>query len=119
MANNIATAKRYYNNDEELAKIDKEVIHDKLEKLVLKKLKRIYNTKYNKKEEDLKIAVVLERPMINCERFKQSKNAARAFESTLMVLEMLGLNENYIIIDSNEKVKSFLLFAAIFSFVFS
>lgn len=69
---------------------------------VLKKLKRIYNTKYNKKEEDLKIAVVLERPMINCERFKQSKNAARAFESTLIVLEMLGLNEKYLIIDSKK-----------------
>ena len=39
----------------------------------------------------------MERPMINADRFKQSKNAARAFESTLMVLEMLGLNENYII----------------------
>lgn len=44
----------------------------------------------------------MERPMINADRFKQSKNAARAFESTIMVLEMLNLNENYIIIDSKK-----------------
>ena len=50
----------------------------------------------------MKIAVVMERPMINAERFKQSKNAARAFEATLIVLEMLGLKENYIIIDSKK-----------------
>jgi hypothetical protein len=69
---------------------------------VLKKLKKIYNTKYSKKFEDLKIAVVLERPMINCDRFKQSKNAARSFEATLIVLEMLNLNNNYLIIDSKK-----------------
>ena len=44
----------------------------------------------------------MERPMINSERFKQSKNAARAFEATLIVLEMLGLKDNYIIIDSKK-----------------
>ena len=55
-----------------------------------------------KKEDEIKIAVVIERPMINAERFKQSKNAARAFESTIMVLEMVGLKENYIVIDSKK-----------------
>ena len=54
----------------------------------------------NKKE--LKICVLLERPMINAERFKQSKNAARAFEATLIVLEMLGLKDKYIVIDSKK-----------------
>ena len=40
--------------------------------------------------------------MINADRFKQSKDAARDFESTLMVLEMLELEKNYIIIDSKK-----------------
>ena len=67
---------------------------------IIKKAKRNYIKKYNK--EDIKISVILERPMINADRFKQSKNAARAFESTLMVLEMLELEKNYIIIDSKK-----------------
>ena len=54
------------------------------------------------KKEELKIFVLLERPMINAERFKQSKNAARAFEATLIVLEMLGLKDKYIVIDSKK-----------------
>ena len=40
--------------------------------------------------------------MINADRFKQSKNAARAFEATLIVLEMLNLKNNYVIIDSKK-----------------
>ena len=54
------------------------------------------------KKTELKICVLLERPMINAERFKQSKNAARAFEATLIVLEMLGLKDKYIVIDSKK-----------------
>ncbi len=61
-----------------------------------------YIKKYNFDEKDVKILVVLERPMINAERFKQSKNAARAFEATLIVLEMLNLENNYVIIDSKK-----------------
>lgn len=38
--------------------------------------------------------------MVNPQRFKQSKSALRAFESTIIVLELLGLN--YIIIDSKK-----------------
>lgn len=40
--------------------------------------------------------------MINADRFKQSNNASRAFEATLIVLEMLKLKDNYIIIDSKK-----------------
>ena len=51
-------------------------------------------------KKEIKACVLLERPMINAERFKQSKNAARAFEATLIVLEMLGLKDRYIVVDS-------------------
>ena len=61
-----------------------------------------YIKKYNFDKKDVKILIVLERPMINAERFKQSKNAARAFEATLIVLEMLNLENNYVIIDSKK-----------------
>ena len=82
-----------------IARIDWEKLKDWFNKII-KKAKTNYIRKYNK--EDIKISVILERPMINADRFKQSKNAARAFESTLMVLEMLELEKNYIIIDSKK-----------------
>ena len=82
-----------------IARIDWEYLKDWFNKII-KKAKTNYIRKYNK--EDIKISVILERPMINADRFKQSKNAARAFESTLMVLEMLELEKNYIIIDSKK-----------------
>ena len=82
-----------------IARIDWEKLKDWFNKII-KKAKTNYIRKYNK--EDVKISVILERPMINADRFKQSKNAARAFESTLMVLEMLELEKNYIIIDSKK-----------------
>ena len=50
--------------------------------------------------ENPEIVVVMERPMINPQRFMQSKNAARAFEATTIVLEMVGLAENTMVIDS-------------------
>ena len=82
-----------------IARIDWEKLKDWFNKII-KKAKTNYIRKYNK--EDIKISIILERPMINADRFKQSKNAARAFESTLMVLEMLELEKNYIIIDSKK-----------------
>ena len=82
-----------------IARIDWEKLKDWFNKII-KKAKTNYIRKY--KKEDIKISVILERPMINADRFKQSKNAARAFESTLMVLEMLELEKNYIIIDSKK-----------------
>lgn len=54
---------------------------------------------------EIKIIVILERPMVNPQRFKQSKSALRAYEATLIVLEILGLN--YIIIDSKQWQHSF------------
>ena len=49
---------------------------------------------------DLNVAVVLERPMINPERFKQSIIAVRAFEALIIVLEILQLE--YTVIDSKK-----------------
>lgn len=82
-----------------IARIDWEKLKKWFDKII-KNAKRNYIKKYNRNE--VKISIVLERPMINADRFKQSKNAARAFESTLMVLEMLKLDKNYIIIDSKK-----------------
>lgn len=54
-------------------------------------------TLYN---DEIKVIVILERPMVNPQRFQQSLIAMRAFEATLIVLEKLNLN--YIIIDSKK-----------------
>ena len=38
-----------------------------------------------------KILVVLERPMVNPSRFKASKSALRAYEATLIILELISI----------------------------
>ena len=84
-----------------IARINWKKLKDWFENIIKVETKN-YIKKYNFDEKDIKILVVLERPMINAERFKQSKNAARAFEATLIVLEMLNLENNYVIIDSKK-----------------
>lgn len=59
----------------------------------LKFAKKIYKNK-------IKVIVILERPMVNPQRFRESGYALRAFEATLITLEMLKLD--YIIIDSKK-----------------
>lgn len=49
---------------------------------------------------EIKAIVILERPMVNPQRFKQSKSALRAYEATLIILELLKLN--YIVLDSKQ-----------------
>lgn len=49
---------------------------------------------------DIKVIVILQRPMVNPQRFKQSKSALRAYEATLIVLQLLNLD--YIVIDSKQ-----------------
>ena len=89
----------YQKKAQRIARIDWQSLRNWMEQ-ILKTSRLNYNKKY--KIRDPKVAIIMERPMINAERFKQSKNAARAFESTLMVIEMLGLKDNYIIIDSKK-----------------
>ena len=84
-----------------IARINWKKLKNWFEDIIKREIKN-YIKKYNFDEKDIKILVVLERPMINAERFKQSKNAARAFEATLIVLEMLNLENNYVIIDSKK-----------------
>ena len=91
----------YQQNIQYIARIDWKKLKNWFEN-VLKQIKDNYYKNYNVEEKDLKTLIVLERPMINADRFKQSKNAARAFEATLIVLEMLNLENNYIIIDSKK-----------------
>lgn len=50
--------------------------------------------------------VLLERPMINNTRFKQSMSAIRAFEATIIVLEEVGLT--YEVVDSKQWQRSML-----------
>jgi len=89
----------YQKDLQKIARIDWQNLKEWFEKII-KKAKKNYNKKY--KVENPKIVIGMERPMINAERFKQSKNAARAFESTLIVIEMLDLKDNYIILDSKK-----------------
>ena len=91
----------YQQNVQYIARIDWKKLKIWFEN-VLKQVKENYYRNYNIEEKDIKPLIILERPMINADRFKQSKNAARAFEATLIVLEMLNLENNYIIIDSKK-----------------
>ena len=78
----------YQKDSQKIARIDWKKLKDWFEKII-KKSVNCYIKKYSFDKSSVKIAVIMERPMINSTRFKQSKNAARAFESTLVVLEML------------------------------
>ena len=91
----------YQKDLQKIARIDWEKLRDWFAKII-KNAKTNYIKKYGLNDEQIKVAIVLERPMINADRFKQSKNAARAFESMIIVLEMLGLKNNYVIIDSKK-----------------
>lgn len=91
----------YQKDTQKIARIDWQKLKDWFSK-ILKHAIRNYIKKYSFEKTNIKVSVIMERPMINAERFKQSKNAARAFEATLVVLEMLSLKENYIIIDSKK-----------------
>lgn len=94
------TSLDYQQSIQYIARIDWKKLKNWFE-TILNLAKENYYKKYKIKEE-LKVLIVLERPMINADRFKQSKNAARAFEATLIVLEMLGFENNYMIIDSKK-----------------
>ena len=76
-------------------------IHWKNLKTVLKD-----NANPDKKGEQCDIFCLMERPMINPMRFKQSISAARALEATLIVLEELDISHDYI--DSKEWQSYFL-----------
>jgi len=91
----------YQKDSQKIARIDWKKLKDWFSG-ILKKSIRHYIKKYGFSKTDVKVSVILERPMINSDRFKQSKNAARAFEATLVVLEMLDLKDNYIVIDSKK-----------------
>lgn len=60
------------------------------------------NIKVAKKfyKQSIKIIVVMQRPMVNPQRFKQSGHALRAFEATIITLQNLEID--YIIIDSKK-----------------
>ncbi len=80
----------YQKDLQKISRIDWQKLKDWMSD-ILKKAYRNYIKKYSFNKDEIKVSVVLERPMINAERFKQSKNAARAFEATLVVLEMLRI----------------------------
>ena len=49
---------------------------------------------------EIKVILILQRPMVNPQRFDASLNAVRAFEAILIIIEQLNLK--YIVIDSKE-----------------
>ena len=51
-------------------------------------------------KQPIKSIVIMQRPMVNPQRFKQSGHALRALEATIITLENLGID--YIIIDSKK-----------------
>lgn len=59
----------------------------------IKKAKSFY-------KQQIKSIVVMQRPMVNPQRFKQSGHALRAFEATIITLQSLGIE--YVIIDSKK-----------------
>lgn len=59
----------------------------------IKKAKKFYN-------QPIKMIVVMQRPMVNPQRFKQSGNALRALEATIIMLQSLQID--YVIIDSKK-----------------
>lgn len=61
--------------------------------LQIKNTKRVYKS-------EIKVIIILQRPMVNPQRFESSLLAVRAFESTLVILQQLNLN--YIVIDSKQ-----------------
>lgn len=82
----------YTQEVKKMRRIDIYVLKEWFEKHI-KFAKKIYKNK-------IKVIVILERPMVNPQRFKESGYALRAFESTLITIEMLKLD--YIIIDSKK-----------------
>lgn len=69
---------------------------DKLKEFINKSIKKA--NKFYK--QPIKSIVVMQRPMVNPQRFKQSGHALRAFQATIITLEMLGID--YVIIDSKK-----------------
>ena len=59
----------------------------------IKKAKKFYKT-------EIKSIIIMQRPMVNPQRFKQSGHALRAFEATIIALQKLKLD--YVIIDSKK-----------------
>lgn len=62
-------------------------------KNIIKRAKKIY-------KDELKVIIILERPMVNPQRFDASLNAIRVFEAMLVIIQQLNLN--YIVIDSKQ-----------------
>ena len=82
----------YTQDVQKINRINISVLTEWLEKHI-KFAKKLYKDQY-------KSIVILERPMVNPQRFKNSLIAIRAFEATLIILEKLNLQ--YIIIDSKK-----------------
>lgn len=59
----------------------------------IKKAKNFYKT-------EIKTIIIMQRPMVNPQRFKQSGHALRAFQATIIALQNLKLD--YVIIDSKK-----------------
>ena len=89
----LTPSKRQQNYQKQTKSIDR-VDHQKLKEWISEAI-RVGKKHYKSK---LKTAIVLQRPMVNPQRFDASLNAVRALEATLIVIQQLQLS--YIVIDS-------------------
>lgn len=88
-------SKRVLNYQKQINYIDR-LDHDLFQNWIknqIKSAKSIYKS-------EIKVIIILERPMVNPKRFDASLMAVRTFESTLVILQQMNLN--YIVIDSKQ-----------------
>lgn len=91
----LTPSKRELNYQKQIKYIDR-IDHQFMINWIKEQIK--YAQKLYKNE--IKVILILQRPMVNPQRFEASLNAVRAFEAVLIIIEQLNLK--YIVIDSKE-----------------
>lgn len=91
----LTPSKHVLNYQKEINYLDR-LDHEEIQKWIKNQInnaKLLYN-------DEIRIIIILERPMVNPQRFDSSLNAVRSFEALLVILQQLNLK--YITIDSKQ-----------------
>lgn len=91
----LTPAKREINYQKQINYIDR-IDHEKIKTWIKNNIKNA-QLLYNR---EIRIIIIIERPMVNPQRFDASLHAVRAFESILVILQQLNIK--YITIDSKQ-----------------
>lgn len=91
----LTPSKRQLNYQKQINYIDR-IDHQVISQWIKKQIK-IAQQLYKR---EIRIIIIIERPMVNPQRFDASLNAVRAFEALLVILQQLNIK--YITIDSKE-----------------